>query len=89
MQPLIKTTMTFSPGFHIRLKMAAEKEGKPMAQLVEEKLAPVLDEQNKQRLKNIYAGLFAMEGMCKDPITDASITIDDVLYGSGSNRGGA
>ena len=88
MQTAVKTTMNFSPAFHIRLKMAAEQAGKPMAQLVEEKLAPVLDEQEQARLKRLYAGLFELEGMCKDPIIDASTTIDEVLYGAGSQQEG-
>lgn len=88
-QPVIKTTMSFSPGFHIRLKMAAEQAGKPMAQLVEEQLTPVLEEQDDIRLKQMYDALFALEGICKDPIADASTTIDEVLYGAGSEKGGA
>ena len=86
---VVKTTMNFSPAFHIRLKMAAEQAGKPMAQLVEEKLAPVLNEQEAAKLKRMYDGLFELEGMCKDPITDASTTIDEVLYGAGSQQEGS
>ena len=59
-----------------------------MAQLVEEKLAPILDEQEQTRLKRMYHGLFALEGMSKEPITNASTTIDETLYGeSGAWRG--
>jgi len=80
--------MSFSPGFHIRLKMAAEQVGKPMAQLVEETLTPILEEQQDTRLKQMYDALLALEGICKDPITDASTTIDEVLYGAGGEKGG-
>jgi hypothetical protein len=39
-------------------------------------------------LRRMYAGLFSLQGMCKDPITDASTTIDEVLYGEhGAWRG--
>ncbi len=80
--------MNFSPTFHIRLKRAAEQAGKPMAQLVEEKLAPILDDQEQARLKRMYNGLFALEGFSKEPITDASTNIDEVLYGEGNQKGG-
>lgn len=80
--------MNFSPSFHIRLKRMAEQEGKPMAQVVEEKLAPILDEQEQARLKRMYNGLFTLEGICKDPIPDASTSIDEVLYGQAPQKGG-
>ena len=66
----------------------AQEEGKPISQLVEEKLAPILNEQEQTRLKRMYNGLFTLEGMCKDPITDASATIDEVLYGQAPQKGG-
>ncbi|MBX3083957.1 MAG: hypothetical protein KF716_20140 [Anaerolineae bacterium] len=88
MQMNIRTTMAFSPAFHLKLKTVSEQTGKPMAQLVEEKLAPLLEEQEQTRLKRMYDGLFALEGMCREPITDASTTIDEVLYGAGSLKGG-
>ena len=88
MQIPVRTTLNFSPSFHVRLKRMAEKEGKPMSQLVEEKLAPILEEQEQTRLKRMYSGLFSLEGICKDPITDASITIDEVLYGQAPQKGG-
>ena len=87
MQTPIRTTMNFSPTFHIRLKRLAELEGKPMSQLVEENLDPILAEQEQTRLKHMYSGLFTLEGIAKEPITDASTTIDEVLYGEGSKKG--
>ncbi|MEP7288434.1 MAG: hypothetical protein ABI947_22005 [Chloroflexota bacterium] len=88
MQTPVRTTMNFSPTFHIRLKRAAEQAGKPMAQLVEEKLTPILNEQEQARLRRMYHGLFALEGMSKAPITDASTTIDAVLYGQAQQSRG-
>ena len=58
-----------------------------MAQLVEEKLDPILAEQEQARIKRMYSGLFTLEGIAKEPITDASTTIDEVLYGEGSKKG--
>jgi alpha-amylase/alpha-mannosidase (GH57 family) len=81
MQQYIRTTMAFSPAFHLKLKLIAEESGKPMSQLIEDTLAPILEKQEKVRLERMYEGLQALSGMCKDPITDASITIDEVLYG--------
>lgn len=59
-----------------------------MAQLVEEKLAPILAQQEQARLKRMYTGLFTLEGISKAPITDASTTIDEVLYGEGVEKKG-
>jgi hypothetical protein len=81
MQPAIKTTMNFSPAFHFKLKRTADLLGKPMSQVIEEKLAPVLDDEEKARLDRMYAGLFELEGMVKDDAPDASRTIDAYLYG--------
>ncbi len=81
MQAAIKTTLNFSPAFHWRLKEAAERAGKPMAEVVEEKLAPILTAEEQARLKRVYDGLAALVGLCKTGPTDASTTIDEVLYG--------
>lgn len=53
MPAAIKTTMNFTPAFHWQLKKAAEEAGKPMAELVEEKLAPILTSQERERLKRM------------------------------------
>ncbi len=52
-----------------------------MSQWVEERLAPVLDKEEKARLEGMYAGLYALEGMVEEGPIDASATIDDYLYG--------
>ena len=91
MPQAIKTTMNFTPAFHWQLKKAAEEAGKPMAELVEEKLAPILTSQERARLKRMYAAFATITGICKEPVTDASSTIDEILYGKGHNQsqGGA
>lgn len=76
--------MNFSPGFHLKLKSLSKIEQKPMAQIVEEKLTAVLAAEQETSLQRMYAGLFALEGMCTEPIRDASTTIDEVLYGAGA-----
>jgi hypothetical protein len=77
----IKTTMTFSPAFHMQLKRAAERTGKPMAQVIEETLAPILDEQEKARRARIHQELMKLSGSIKDDLPHASQTIDEVVYG--------
>jgi hypothetical protein len=83
MQTSIRTTMNFSPAFHLLLKRISEQTGKAMGDIIEEKLTPVLTEQDKAQLKRQYDGLLALQGMVKDNIPDASATIDEVLYGQG------
>ncbi len=73
--------MNFTPAFHLKLKQVAELERKPMSQWVEEQLAPILNEQDKQRIHDVYQGLRELEGMVKNGAPDASTTIDDFLYG--------
>lgn len=58
-----------------------------MAQVIEDTLAPILEQQEKAQLKRMYDGLFALQGLCKDPIPDASTTIDEVLYGDDPWKG--
>lgn len=80
MQATIKTTMNFSLAFHRKLKRAADVAGKPMSQLVEEKLAPILNVEEKTRLDRVYGGLGELEGIVKADAPDASAAIDDYLY---------
>jgi hypothetical protein len=43
---------------------------------------------SKAQLDVLYAVMRSIEGICKDPIKDASSTIDEVLYGeNGAWRG--
>ncbi len=84
----VKTTLTFSPAFHLKLKMAAERTKKPLAKVVEEKLTPVLEQEERAFVRKMYKGLFELAGMVKDNILDASITVDDVLYGEWQEKQG-
>jgi hypothetical protein len=77
----VKTTMVFSPAFHMQLKRVAEQMGKPMAQVIEETLTPILDEQEKARRVRIHEGLMKLSGSIKDDLPHASQTIDEVVYG--------
>jgi hypothetical protein len=40
------------------------------------------EQHNIDDLHRMYTGLFALEGMVKDNIPNASTTIDEVLYGN-------
>lgn len=72
---------------HERIKIT--RNGKPSLAIVTEddlhrleKLdQDTLDQNDTDRIDRIYKGLSAMFGMAKEPIADASTTIDDVLYG--------
>ena len=85
----VKTTLTFSPEFHLRLKLASQREKKPLAKVVEEKIAPILEREEKNFVRGMYDGLLDMAGMVKKNIPDASTTIDEVLYGEWPQKKGA
>ncbi|MBK8033814.1 MAG: hypothetical protein IPK17_30810 [Chloroflexi bacterium] len=86
MQPSIRTTMNFSPAFHDKLKRVADDIGKPMGQVIEDYLHPVIDELQTKRRRAVFDGLRELEGMIQEPATDASTTIDEYLYGWGRDE---
>ncbi len=86
MQIAVKTTLKFTPSFHLKLRQAADLAGQPMSEWVEEKLAPILDQQEKTRLDRVYHGLRHLQSMVKNGSSDASTTIDEFLYGGGDKE---
>jgi PHD/YefM family antitoxin component YafN of YafNO toxin-antitoxin module len=70
-------------------RVKINRNGKPALAIVSEEdlqRLEALDQQgvlpkDTERIDRMYQGLSALFGMIKAPITDASTTIDDVLYG--------
>ena len=77
----VRTTLMMPPALLERLKLFSRHQGKSMSEVVEEGVRHVLDEHEDDRLERTYQGLLALKGMIKEPITDASTTIDETLYG--------
>lgn len=86
MQAAIKTTMNFSPAFHNKLKQVADERQKPMSQVIEEYLMPVIDNLQERKRRNVFEGLKQLEGIVSAGNEDASATIDEYLYGWGSGQ---
>ena len=73
---------------HQRLIMASQRKKTNISDLARDLLDQGLKSVEDQQLDEMYRGLEQLEGFIKDPITDASTTIDEVLYGEhGSWRG--
>jgi hypothetical protein len=84
----IRTTFVLPTVLHHRLSEVAKSEQKTMSDLASDLLSKALKIEEKTRITKMYAALEKARGICKEPITDASTTIDEVLYGdNGAWRG--
>ena len=77
----VRTTLMMPPALLERLKLFSRHEGKSMSEVVVQGVRHVLDEHEAARLERMYQALFALKGIIKEPMTDASTTIDETLYG--------
>jgi hypothetical protein len=85
---MIRTSIVLPPALHQQLSALARQEGKKLSEFVREQLGRFVVEQRESQLDQMYAGIRQMKGLAKDDVTDASQTIDEVLYGeNGSWRG--
>ena len=73
---------------HQRLLLASKRNKTNISDLARDLLDRGLKHAENQQLDEMYRGLAHLKGFIKDPITDASSTIDEVLYGEhGAWRG--
>ncbi|MCA0456143.1 MAG: hypothetical protein LCI00_19350 [Chloroflexi bacterium] len=86
MQAAVKTTVNFSPAFHNKLKQVADQHQKPMSQLIEDYLTPIIDNLQERKRRGVFDGLKQLEGIVSTGTEDASATIDEFLYGWGSGQ---
>lgn len=66
----------------MRLKRAAKKRNTPISKLTEAILDKALARDEAADLEQIYQAFESLEGMGGNDITDASMTINEVLYGT-------
>jgi hypothetical protein len=86
--PLLKTSLVIPAPLHQRLIQAARQEGMNLSEYMRGLLDQALASREKAQIRHMYDVLRKMNGIAKDPITDASTTIDEVLYGeNGAWRG--
>ncbi len=76
----IRTTILFRPSVFKRLKLLSQEQNKPISEIVNGAARGVLETGDKPRLERVYRGLFALAGTGKQGVSDASSTIDKLLY---------
>jgi hypothetical protein len=70
------------------LRSVSKRKKKPMSRYASELLEKGLNEDDYPDLNQLYKAFEEMKGIAKEDITDASATIDEVLYGEkGAWRG--
>ena len=77
----MRATIVIRSALYKRLKLFSQEQGKPMSEIVEIGVRQVIDADDENRLNYLYKGLFALAGTGKKGITDASSTINEMLYG--------
>ncbi len=78
---MLRTTLYLSENTHLRLKRAAKKRNTPISKLTEAILDKALARDEAADLEQIYQAFENLEGIGGNDITDASTTINEVLYG--------
>jgi len=78
---MIRTSIVLTPALHQRLKMAADYESRTLTEVINNLLDTALESQEQVRLQRTYQALKKVQGICKADLSDASSTIDNVLYG--------
>jgi hypothetical protein len=85
---MIRTSIVLPAVLHQQLLALAKQADKTLSEFVREQLGEVVTRKQQTQLDEMYAAIWKMKGQVKDPITDASQTIDEVLYGeNGAWRG--
>lgn len=85
---MIRTTLLLPETLHQRLLLAARNEDTSVSRLVRNLLDTALARREKKRIDHMYNILKKLDGIGEKDITDASETIDEVLYGQkGAWRG--
>jgi predicted DNA-binding protein len=77
----IRTSITLPPALFQRLRDFAAQKGKTMSQIVEDGVKRVIQKDQEIHLRQVYETLKELDGAGGKGITDASTTINDVLYG--------
>jgi predicted DNA-binding protein len=85
---MLRATFYFPEALQQRLKTASKRHKKSVSKYAQEALDKVLAEDERKQLKEMDAALQEVKGFIKDPVTDASLTVDEILYGeNGAWRG--
>lgn len=89
-QHMMRTSIILPNTLHQRLVWTAQSLNTTMSDLVRDLLDKALATQEQGRIERMYQALFKLKGICKEPFTDTSSQIDEILYGEhGAWRGQA
>jgi hypothetical protein len=78
---MFRTSFYLPITLHQRLEWVSKQERKSISRVVSELLDKALSSQEKLRLARMYPELRKLQGACKEPLVDASTTINETLYG--------
>ncbi len=85
---MIRTSWMLPDSLHQRLLIVSRSEGKTVSEVGRELLDKALARREVQRNKQVYTVLKELDGKGEHGVTDASSTIDDLLFGNnGAWRG--
>jgi hypothetical protein len=85
---MIRTSILLPAALHKELEIASRQDGETVTGLIRYAVEHFMRARNSAKLKKLYETLREMEGMGDKHVTDASTTIDEVLYGEkGAWRG--
>jgi len=77
---ITRTSFAFPTPFYRRLARISKDRRLSLAKTVQMLLEPVLENEEEKNNQHIYAAFKSINGIVKTPVTDASQTIDKVLY---------
>ncbi len=78
---MIRTTIALPEPLYHHLIVTAKAERTSVAALVRELLSKTLITREEKQLDRVYQGLAQLQGIGSQDITDASTTINELLYG--------
>ena len=78
---MIRTSVILPPALHQELVITSHQEGKSVTDLVRQAVEQFMISRQKKHLGKMYQTLTLLEATGSPDITDASTTINDILYG--------
>jgi len=85
---MMRTSLVLPPVLFQQLEHLAHKRGKSFSVFIREALTHYVRVDSKRGLQATYDALWQMEGTVQSDNTNASTTVDDILYGEkGAWRG--
>jgi len=78
---MMRVSLYLTPSLHNRLHIVSKQAGQSVSALARELLDQALAAREKAQLKRLYEGIDCLDGIGPKGITDASTTIDQIMYG--------